>query len=240
MAKNDYICKLKVFNMLITFGYKNNITTIVRAAVALLLGVLLLTVTNADKYIIQLLGIVIIIAGLVCLIPVLTKKDKPERGGKANLIIASITCGIATLVGLLFVLSPGTVNSLLFTLFAIALILFGALEILVLVSTYSFLKPQSFMGWLPLILAVAAIILAVVFFTNRENIKWILALGLIIYGVSELISMFRVSKVEAEYEIRYTKEKEAEKEAKRQIPADKSVIPYDNVKDVDYESVDKQ
>lgn len=226
--------------ILITFGYKNKAFTIVRAAIAIILGALLLSVDGVVGYITQILGVAIIIAGLVCLLPVLLSKDKTERNRKASVILASITCGVATIVGIWFVLSPDSVDTVLFTVFGAGLILMGALELLVLISTYLFIKPKSFLGWIPFILGVAAIILAITFFLNRSHLKWILAAGLVVYGVSELISMFRVSKAEAEYEIRYTEEHKAEMARKELVARESASTVYDSAKDVDYESVDRQ
>lgn len=239
--------------MLITVGYKNNFGTIIRAAIALALAIFIFTVKDAQTYMTQIVGVVIIIAGLICLIPSLTSKDdaaqeakakKKDKGKSMSLVLASITCGIATLVGLVLVLWPAKVGHLLFVVISGMLIILVALEIVVLVSTYIFMKPLHLMGWLPLALGIIALIFALIFFLNPTHIKWCLGIGLLVYGISELISMFRISKAENEYEIRFTAEAQAQRAAipedKQPLSRDRSVVPTDGVKDVDFESVDRQ
>ena len=196
---------------MITFGYKKTIESVLRAVIAIAMGVILFLYKSegADLFV-RILGIGILFAALVSIIPMFTRKKEgqPVKGGKAGLIIGVTTCGIAALIGLTAALWPHFYTRFFVFMIAATIIVFCAIQLIALISAMSLtgFKP------LPLVLTAVALVgaIAVMFFHPGKTIFIIMGALLIVYGVSEVISLFRVRKAEEIYILRYGAAKEAQ------------------------------
>ena len=132
-------------------------------------------------------------------------------------------------LGILLFLFPGFFAGLLVYLIAFVLIGFGLFQIVALGSASGVFR----MGAIAFILPVVVIILGMLLIVRPsfigETIGVIAGVALMIYGISELLSSWKMKKAIDEYEIKYPSQK-PEPKAEEEI----------KVKDVDYEKVDEQ
>ena len=106
------------------------------------------------------------------------------------------------ILGLLLFLNPVWVAGFIVTLIGIVLILFGGIQLLALAGTLSLLGA----GFSTLILSICAVIGGAFLLFNPfgERVMSICAGSfLLLYGVSELISSWRIRKAKEVYEIRF-------------------------------------
>lgn len=215
---------------MITFGYKKTIESILRAVIAIVLGVVLFLYKSegADLFI-RVIGIGILFAALVSLLPMLSKKKEGQpKGSKIGFLIGATTCSIAAIIGLTAALWPHFYSSFFVFLVALSIIVFCAIQLIAILSTISLtgFKP------LPMILTAVALIGAiVVMFLQPGKVVYITTgMLLIVYGVAEVISLFRVRKAEEIYIIRYGAAKEAEEA--RSTAAGDTLLVTGSVKEV--------
>ena len=196
---------------MITFGYKKTIESVLRAVIAIAMGVILFLYKSegADLFV-RVIGIGILFAALVSIIPMFTRKKdgQPVKGGKAGFVIGITTCSIAALIGLTAALWPHFYTRFFVFMIAASIIVFCAIQLIALISAMSLtgFKP------LPLVLTAVALVgaIAVMFFQPGKTIFIVTGALLVVYGVSEIISLFRVRKAEEIYILRYGAAKEAQ------------------------------
>ena len=158
-----------------TFGYKTKLSGIIRALLAIAIGLVMVIGADATRTVVRIIASFIIAAGVVSLIVGLTSsKDKAPLLTTANAVFDCI----------------------------LGLILFGILQLIALTTTVSLLGGGR--GFLLLsILAVLGGALLVFSPFSMTVMRILAGLFLLFYGVSELISTFRMNKAKEAYEIRY-------------------------------------
>jgi len=137
-------------------------------------------------------------------------------------------------IGLLLFLNPQWLAGIIVYAIGILLILFGGLQLLVLSGAMGLLGA----GLSSLILSVCAIVGGAFLLFNpfTINVMSIIAGCLsILYGVSELISTFRVDKAKEEYEIRRAPSTSG---TSSQTTGSIDSSGIEGAKDVDFERVD--
>ena len=189
---------------MITFGYKKKFESVIRAIIAIALGVVLCLFTEgALTIIIRIIGIAILFAGLISLAPVLSgnKNEKQSKNNRLAHLIGWTTCGIAAVMGLLVVLKPEWFKNIFVIIVAITVILYCTIQLVALISAMNLtgFKP------VPLVMTAVPLIGAIVvmFFAPGKTICIITGILLIVYGVSEVLALFRIRKAEEEYIIRF-------------------------------------
>ena len=137
------------------------------------------------------------------------------------------------ILGLLLFLNPVWVAGFIVTLIGIVLILLGGIQLLALAGTLSLLGA----GFSTLILSICAVIGGAFLLFNPfgERIMSICAGSfLLLYGVSELISSWRIRKAKEAYEVRFNAPDEPQ--------SGQDVIEtsgLDDAKEVNYTKVDE-
>lgn len=112
----------------------------------------------------------------------------------------------------------------------IVIFIFGLIQIFALAGTASLLGSGIFSFILSGVALVGAAIL--IFNPFTERVMSILAgIFLICYGVNDLISTYRVSKAQKEYEIHFSSTESQDKS---------DMDGFGDVKDVDYKKIDEQ
>ena len=140
--------------------------------------------------------------------------------------------GVVDIVlGLLLFLFPGFVAGLLIYLIAFVLICFGFFQLLGLGSASRVVKLGLWSYVLPFLVLAAGIFLMTKPAFLGEAIGVVAGAALIVYGVSELFSSWKMRKAIDEYEIRQTG-------AQNTSVQDDTTVTV--VKDVDYEKVEEQ
>ena len=210
-----------------TFGYKTTLSSILRSLASIGIGLVMIFDNEASETVVKVVAAFLFASGLVSLVYGLIRNKK-----EGLLPLMAVNAVVDILIGVLLFLNPGWVAGFIITLIGIVLILFGGLQLLVLAGTMSLLGT----GFGTLILSVCAVVggAFLLFSPFGERIMGICAGSfLVIYGVSELISSWRIRKAKEAYEIRFNTREEPQ--------PDQDIIEtsgLDDAKEVDYTKVD--
>lgn len=210
-----------------TFGYKTTLSSILRSLASIGIGLVMIFDNEASETVVKVVAAFLFASGLVSLVYGLIRNKK-----EGLLPLMAVNAVVDILIGVLLFLNPGWVAGFIITLIGIVLILFGGLQLLVLAGTMSLLGT----GFGTLILSVCAVVggAFLLFSPFGERIMGICAGSfLVLYGVSELISSWRIRKAKEAYEIRFNTREEPQ--------PDQDIIEtsgLDDAKEVDYTKVD--
>lgn len=181
---------------MLTFGYKTKLSSLSRALAAIGVGLVMALGSNATEMVVKLIACFVIAAGIVSLIAGLTKSNH----GAPALLIANAVLDCA--IGALLFFNPTWIASFIVGIIGFALIAFGALQLIVLSTALSLFGG----GFTSLILSVLAILGGVFLVFNPFSMKLMSVIAgvlLVMYGVSEIMSTFKIEKAKKEYEVRY-------------------------------------
>lgn len=210
-----------------TFGYKTTLSSILRSLASIGIGLVMIFDNEASEMVVKVVAAFLFASGLVSLVYGLIRNKK-----EGLLPLMAVNAVVDILIGVLLFLNPGWVAGFIITLIGIVLILFGGLQLLALAGTMSLLGT----GFGTLILSVCAVVggAFLLFSPFGERIMGICAGSfLVLYGVSELISSWRIRKAKEAYEIRFNTREEPQ--------PDQDIIEtsgLDDAKEVDYTKVD--
>ena len=210
-----------------TFGYKTTLSSILRSLASIGIGLVMSFDNEASETVVKVVAAFLFASGLVSLVYGLIRNKK-----EGLLPLMAVNAVVDILIGVLLFLNPGWVAGFIITLIGIVLILFGGLQLLALAGTMSLLGT----GFGTLILSVCAVVggAFLLFSPFGERIMGICAGSfLVLYGVSELISSWRIRKAKEAYEIRFNTREEPQ--------PDQDIIEtsgLDDAKEVDYTKVD--
>lgn len=214
--------------IMFTFGYKTSISGILRALAAIGIGLVMIFDNEASVTVVKVIAAFLLASGLVSLVYgfIRNKKD-------GVLPLMAVNAVVDLILGLLLFLNPVWVAGFIVTLIGILLILFGGIQLFALAGTLSLLGA----GFSTLILSICAVIGGAFLLFNPfgERIMSICAGSfLLLYGVSELISSWRIRKAREAYEIRFSTPDEPRSE---QDGIETSGL--DDAKEVNYTKVDE-
>lgn len=191
---------------------------------AIAIGLVMVCSTEATTNVVKIIAAFLFAAGLVSFAYGLAHKKE----GVLNLMV--INAGVDIVIGILLFIFPGAIANIIVTLIGIVIFIFGLIQIFALAGTASLLGSGIFSFILSGVALVGAAIL--IFNPFTERVMSILAgIFLICYGVNDLISTYRVSKAQKEYEIHFSST-----ESQDQSDMD----GFGDVKDVDYKKIDEQ
>ncbi len=208
-----------------TFGYKSRVNGPLRALISLAVGVMM--VLNPDEAlttVVKILAAFMLASGLVSLVVGL--KDKKN----GSLPLMSFNAVVDLLIGLALFMFPGVIAKFIIYLIGFALLAFGAVQLIALLSARRIMNMGLGVFILP---AIVTIIGGVILFNPFAPSVMVMMAGasLIVYGASELLSSWKMKKAIDEYEIHQAP---AQEQPQRQESA------LDDVKEVEYEKVDEQ
>ena len=210
-----------------TFGYKTTLSSILRSLASIGIGLVMIFDNEASETVVKVVAAFLFASGLVSLVYGLIRNKK-----EGLLPLMAVNAVVDILIGVLLFLNPGWVAGFIITLIGIVLILFGGLQLLALAGTMSLLGT----GFGTLILSVCAVVggAFLLFSPFGERVMGICAGSfLVLYGVSELISSWRIRKAKEAYEIRFNTREEPQPD---QDNIETSGL--DDAKEVDYTKVD--
>lgn len=212
---------------MITFGYNNKFSSILRSLAAIAIGLVMVCATDATTTVVQIIAAFLFAAGIVSFAYGFANRKSGTFG------LMTVNAVVDIVIGLILFLWPGFVAGVIVAIIGIVILVFGVIQILALAGTMSLLGS----GGLNILLAFLAIAGGIVLIFNpfSERVMSILAgVFLIYYGITDLISMRRVSKAKKEYEIHFT---ETRVDPDSTIDVDDD---FDGIKDVDYHKIDEQ
>ena len=209
---------------MITFGYRNRFSGWIRAISALVLGIVMFFTGNSMTIIVYILSAFILASGIMSLVAGFKKENSNQKSlmlvnSAFNIILAVLMAIFAESLGNLFVGIIGFV-----------LMVFGIFQLVALFSANRVMSVGIFAFVMPLlVLACGAFLLFKPAFV--ENIiAYIVGASLIVYGVSELVSSWKMKKAIDESASTYPDGESASD----------SGFDTADVKDVEFEKVDHQ
>ena len=214
---------------MITFGYNNKFSSILRSLAAIAIGLVMVCATDATTTVVQIIAAFLFAAGIVSFAYGFANRKSGTFG------LMTVNAVVDIVIGLILFLWPGFVAGVIVAIIGIVILIFGVIQILALAGTMSLLGS----GGLNILVAVLAVAGGIVLIFNpfSERVMSILAgVFLIYYGITDLISMRMVSKAKKEYEIHFT-ETRVDPDSTIDVDADDD---FDGIKDVDYHKIDEQ
>ncbi len=214
---------------MITFGYNNKFSSILRSLAAIAIGLVMVCATDATTTVVQIIAAFLFAAGIVSFAYGFANRKSGTFG------LMTVNAVVDIVIGLILFLWPPFVAGVIVAIIGIVILVFGVIQILALAGTMSLLGS----GGLNILLACLAVAGGIVLIFNpfSERIMSILAgVFLIYYGITDLISMRRVSKAKKEYEIHFT-ETRVDPDSTIDVDVDDD---FDGIKDVDYHKIDEQ
>lgn len=214
--------------IMFTFGYKSSFSSILRALAAIGIGLVMVFDNAASVTVVKVIAAFLLASGVVSLVYGFIRN---RRDGVLPLM--AVNAVVDLILGLLLFLNPVWVAGFIVMLIGIVLILFGGIQLLALAGTLSLLGA----GFSTLILSICAVVGGAFLLFNPfgERIMSICAGSfLLLYGVSELISSWRIRKAKEAYEIRFNATQEDQPE-----PDVIETPGLDDAKEVNYTKVDE-
>ena len=208
-----------------TFGYSNRLSGPVRALVAVAIGVIMVIYNEqAMNIVVKIIAALIFASGIVSLAVGLKKRNEnTSRLMNFNAVVDLV------IAALLFMFN-GFVANLIIYLIGFALLGFGLFQLFALFGASRIMKLGLWSFVMPVLVTGAGIFLLFNPEWTKSSISLFAGIALIVYGVSELLSSWKVKKAIDEYEISRVEP--------RQEPQSQDVDYV--VKDVDYVKVDEQ
>lgn len=216
--------------MFFSLGYKTKFDSIVRAIAAIGIGLVMIFGKDAPKLVVQIIAGLLITAGVASLVYGLVKSK--EEGMMYRLLL--INAGLDIALGLLLLLNPLWIAGVIVYLIGLVLIILGALQLIVLAGTLTLLGA----GFSSLILSICAVVGGAFLLFNPfaiDVMSIIAGLFMVLYGVSELVSTWKINRAKKEYEIKYTS---APSQPSSSQPGQIDVSGIADAKEVDFERID--
>lgn len=210
--------------IMITFGYKNRFSGVIRAVAALAIGiVMVVSKTDAMVLAVRIIAAFLLASGIVSL----AVGYKYRQNNQMPLM--GVNGVVDILIALLIFIFPGFVAGLIVYLIGFVLIGFGIFQLIALAGANKVMKVGFAAFVMPvLVLLAGAFLLARPTFIGTA-VGTVAGAALIVYGVSELLSSWKMRKAIDEYEIHQAPQEPSEPQE-----------PVQEFKDVDFEKVDEQ
>lgn len=210
---------------MITFGYSNKMTGPVRALIAIAAGVLMIVYNEqAMNLVVKIIAAFLLASGFVSLAVGLKKKNDSTSK------LMNFNAVVDILIAAFLFLFNGFVANLIIYLIGFVLVGFGIFQLVALISANKVAKVGLWSFVFPvLVIGSGAFLLFNPEFT-KASISMVAGIALLIYGVSELLSSWKMKKAIDEYEISRMPQEQPSQQTQDSVP----------VKDVEYEKVDEQ
>ena len=210
---------------MITFGFRNRMSGLLRAVIAIVLGIVMVSFPGTSLIIIvKIVAAFLIASGLVSLVFGIVNR---QNGGLGLMVTNTV---VDIVLGALIFMFPAEVASIVMFLLGLLLLFFGVFQLAALLSANRVLPVGAFAFVLPVLCAVGGALVMFHPFGLGSVITLVAGISLLVYGISELISTWKMRKAMKEYEIRFNT-------SSSYASGSKDTPAMDDVKDVDYEKV---
>ena len=209
---------------MITFGFKNRYSGVVRAAVAILIGfIMVLKPETSLIFLVKVIAAIMIASGAVSLVyGVLNRRN----GGLGLLIFNTV---VDILIGILLFSFPDEVASFVIILIGIILVVFGLFQIVTMASASRFVPLGFWTFVLPVICTAGGALLLVNPFGAASTLTLVAGIAILVYGISERFASWKMAKAIHEYEIKFPSSGSCSGSGT------KSGIDYSGAKDAEFE-----
>lgn len=206
---------------MITFGYKSKSGGFIRGAAALALGAVMLFTGNAVDLIVYIIATFILLSGLLSLWAGL------KRDGASQRPLVIINSGFNVAIAMLMYIFANELGNFVISIIGFLMLIFGFVQLIVIGSvSRGGLMSKGFFAMPIVVLACGILLLVKPDFIGRF-IGVVLGVSFILFGVSELISSWKLRSVISQVEPQTPQPEDEQKSA-------------GDIKDVDYEKVDEQ
>ena len=210
---------------MITFGFRNRFGGLLRAVVAIALGVVMVAFPATSLVVIvKIVAAFLIASGVVSLIFGIVNR---ANGGLALMVTNTV---VDIVLGVIVFIFPEEVAGVVMFLLGLLLMLFGLFQLSALLSASRVLPMGLWTFIFPVLCTVGGAMVLFHPFGLGKFITLVAGIALLVYGVSDMISTWKMRKAMKEYEIRFNTSSSSASDSK-DTPA------MDDVKDVDYEKV---
>lgn len=195
-----------------------------RSAVAVILGIVMVMNPGSSlELIVKIAAAFLVASGLVSLGFGIVNR----RNGGLGLMLTNAV--IDVVLGILIFMFPAEVAEIVMFIIGLLLMVFGIFQLSALLSASSVIRmgPWSFV--LPALCTAGGALVVFHPFGLGKFLTLVAGLALLVYGVSEFFSTWKMRKAIREYDIKYTS-----------AAADRKPSSFTDVKDVEYEKVDTQ
>ena len=172
---------------MITFGYKSKLSSILRACAAIGIGLVMILATDATVTVVKIVAAFLMVVGVVSLVVGFVDRKA------GSLPLLGTNAVVDLVLGVLLFLYPTQVAGFIVYAIGAVLIIFGILQLIVLIGALSLIGG----GFLTLVLSICAIVGGIILVFNPFTMKVMSMLAgaaLIVYGVQELMSAWKVRK----------------------------------------------
>ncbi len=179
-----------------TFGYKTKINSMLRALAAIGIGLVMILGNNAPLTVVRVIASFLFAAGLVSLVYGVVHR----KGEVLSLMITNAV--VDMLLGTMLFLFPEQVAHFIVYVIGFLLILFGALQLIVLAGVMNLVGAR----FTSLIFSICAILGGAFLIFNPFSMKIMSIVAgclLLMYGLSELFSTWQVGRAKKAYEIKF-------------------------------------
>lgn len=185
---------------MITFGYNSRFKGPIRALTALAIGVVMVvSKANALNLAVQIIAAFLLASGIVSLVAGYRNR------ANGTFSIMAVNTVVDILLALMLFVFPGFFANLLVYLIAFALICFGIFQLVSLGSASRVFGVGVFAFVLPVLVLIGGLFLISNPSFLGSAVGIVAGVCLIIYGVSELLSSWKMRKAIDEYEIKFPK-----------------------------------
>lgn len=209
--------------MFITFGYKSKFSGVLRSLAATAIGLVMIIGNNATVTVVKIIAAFLIAAGIVSLVRGYTHKED----GALSLMVTNAVIDLC--IGLVLFFFPEFTAKFIVYMIGAVLVIFGIIQLVALSGAMRLLGAGPF----SLILSVLAIAGGILLLFNPFSLEIMSIIAgclLVFYGVSEVISTWRMSKAKEAYEIKFSAEAQARAAGNNEI----EISGLDDAREVEF------
>ena len=175
--------------VMITFGYKGRFSGPIRGVIAIILGIAMLFVGNAVNVIVYIIAAFMLASGLLSLFAGFKREKDSQR------ILVLVNSGFNVLIAILMCLFADVLSNFLIGVIGFILVLLGLLQLLVLGSAVHGGTISKGFFFMPSIVLVCGSLLLFKPGFVGEFLGALIGIAFIFYGVSELVSSWKIRNV---------------------------------------------
>lgn len=214
---------------MITFGFRNRFSGWIRAAIAVLIGCIMVFKPETSLiFLVKVIAAIMIASGIVSLAYGVANR---RNGGLGLLVFNTI---VDILIGVLLFVFPDVVASFVIILIGVALLIFGIFQIAAMISASAFVPVTAWSFLLPVICAGGGVLLLFDPFDAASTMTLVAGIAILIYGLSELFASWKMARAMKEYEIKFPSS-----DGKRSDEGKDSGIDFSDARDADFRKVDE-
>ena len=205
---------------MITLGFRNKFGGWLRSITAIVIGIIMVSKPETSLILtVKVLAAFLIASGIVSLVYGIINRQR----GALSLMVTNAIVDIA--IGVVLFIFPQEVARFMLILIGIAVLIFGIMQIIVLVSASRVVSNGFLIYILPVLCVIGGALLLIKPFSSLNALVLLAGIAVLVYGVSEFIATWKVNRAMKAYETGRMRD-------------DTMKSDMSGVKDVDYEKVE--